>query len=241
MEIKDKFKLIDKNIFNLKNLENENTKNKDEIEVISDKINKLEKDLLTDKNKQKINEDIQLENLENLDDFNNNLNNENELRENKYQEMIKETQNNEIILEKHINEINQKQEDNMNEIFNKLNEFKNQQTLINEKNLKDLDQLNTGISKQIEELENIKRSLKDENANNKIMIEQKIEKLEKEINEWLEFSKKMDELMEQNMEENNNKLIEINNQMNNFKQNVSEKLKETKIYIDTVLENYSRN
>ena len=155
--------------------------------------------------------------------------------------MIKETQNNEINLEKHIKEINQKQDYNMNEIFNKLNEFKKQQTFINEKNLKEIDQLTIGISKQIEELENIKRSLRDENANNRIIIEQRIDKLEKEINEWMEFSKKMDELMLKNMEESNNKLIEINKQVDNFKQNVSEKLKETKKYIDSVLENYSRN
>ena len=241
LEIKSKFKLIDKNIFNLKGLENNNSKIKEEIKIISDKIIKLEKDLLSNKDNKQVMEDMQLENLEKLDNFNKNLNNENELRENKYQEMIKEAEKNEKTIENHINEINQKQEDNVAEIFNKLKEFRNQQALINEKNKKELEQLNKGISKQIEEFENIKRSLMNETGNNKILLEKRIDKLEKEISDWVELSKKLEELMELDMEENNKKLQEMNNQINTLKQNVGEKLKETKIYIDTILETFSKN
>ena len=241
LEIKSKFKLIDKNIFNLKGLENNNSKIKEEIKIISDKIIKLEKDLLSNKDNKQVMEDIQLENLERLDNFNKNLNNENELRENNYQEMIKEAEKNEKTIENHINEINQKQEDNVAEIFNKLKEFRNQQALINEKNKKELEQLNKGISKQIEEFENIKRSLMNETGNNKILLEKRIDKLEKEISDWVELSKKLEELMELDMEENNKKLQEMNNQINTLKQNVGEKLKETKIYIDTILETFSKN
>ena len=63
----------------------------------------------------------------------------------------------------------------------------------------------------------------------------------KEFSSIEALSKKMDELIELNMEDNNKKLEDINNQVITFKQNVSDKLKDTKIYIDTILENYSRN
>ena len=73
------------------------------------------------------------------------------------------------------------------------------------------------------------------------MIGKRIDNLEKEIDEWLEFSKKMDKLMEQNLEENNGKLQDINNQINNLRQTFNDKLKEMKNYIDSTLENYFVN
>ena len=129
----------------------------------------------------------------------------------------------------------------MNEILNKINEFKKQQSFINEQNKKDLEELNKGIKKQIDEFENIKRSLQDDNDDNKILIENKIDSLENEVNKWLEISKRLKELIERYMEENKNKLEEINKQINIFKLNITEKLKETKKYIDSILANYSRN
>ena len=129
----------------------------------------------------------------------------------------------------------------MNEILNKINEFKKQQSFINEQNNKDLEQLNKGIKKQIDEFENIKRSLQDDNDDDKILIENKIDSLENEVNKWLEISKRLKELIERYMEENKNKLEEINKQVDIFKLNITEKLKETKKYIDSILANYSRN
>lgn len=242
IQIKDKFKLIDKNIFNLKSLENNTINNKNDIESLINKIDKLEKDLILNKDKKSLNDDLQLENLESFDKFNNKLNNENEIREDKYQELIKETRNNENMIENQINEISKKQDYNMNEIFDKLNEFKKQQIIINEKNKIEIDQLNKGISEQIKEFENIKKSIKKENENNnKKMLEKRLDDLENEINGWLEFSKKIDELIEQNMKENNLKLEEINLQMNKFRQNVSDNLKETKTYIDKTIEAFIVN
>ena len=223
-------------------MESNNQKNKNEIEIISDKINKLEKDLLLNKNKKEDIDDLRLDSLESLDLFNNQVNKDKESRENKFQELINEAQNNEQLVENKINELNQNQDNNMIEISNKLNEFKKQQEIINEQNMKEMDQLNKGISEQIKEFESIKRSLMNEkNNNNKIMMEKRIDNLEKEIDEWLEFSKKMDKLMEQNMEENNGKLQDINNQINNLSQTVNDKLKEMKKYIDITFENYFVN
>ena len=196
IQIKDKFKLIDKNIFNLKSLENNTMNNKNDIELLNNKIDKMEKDLILNKDKKSLNDDLQLENQESFDKFNNKLNNENEIREDKYQELIKETRNNENMIENQINEISKKQDYNMNEIFDKLNEFKKQQIIINEKNKIEIDQLNKGISEQIKEFENIKKSIKKENENNnKKMLEKRLDDLENEINGWLEFSKKIDELL----------------------------------------------
>ena len=177
-------------------MESNNQKNKNEIEIISDKINKLEKDLLLNKNKKEDIDDLRLDSLESLDLFNNQVNKDKESRENKFQELINEAQNNEQLVENKINELNQNQDNNMIEISNKLNEFKKQQEIINEQNMKEMDQLNKGISEQIKEFESIKRSLMNEkNNNNKIMMEKRIDNLEKEIDEWLEFSKKMDKLI----------------------------------------------
>ena len=236
IQIKDKFKLLDKNLFDINGLESNNQKNKIEIEIISEKINKLEKDLSLNKNKKEDIDDLRLDSIESLDLFNNQVNKDKESREIKYQELIKEAQNNESFIENKINELNQNQDNNMNEITNKLNEFKKQQDIINEQNTKEMDQLNKGISDQIKEFESIKRSLIDEKNNNKIMIGKRIDNLEKEIDEWLEFSKKMDKLMEQNFEENNGKLQDINNQINNLRQTFNDKLKEMKNYIDTTSE-----
>ena len=241
-QIKDKFKIIDKNIFNLHSLEMHNINNKKEIEIINEKVDKLEKDLLVDKNVINKNDELQLENIESLDKFNNKLSNENELRQNRYSDLIKETKNNEVSIENQINEINKNLEKNMNEIINKLNEYKNQQIKENEQNMKDLEKINKGISAQIEEFENIKRSIKGNNGNdNKKLLERRLDSLETEINGWFDFSIKMDELIQQNMEENNIKLEEINNKMNIFRQNVSNKLKETKQYIDTTLDSLAIN
>ena len=241
--IKDKFKLLDKNISNLNKLENINVENKKEIEIINDRINKLENDLMLNKTNNNNNEidNLQLESLESLDNFNNKVNKENEIRENKYKELIKETQNNEMILENHINEINQKQEYNINEITNKLNEFKKQQFMLNEQNMKNIEQLNHGISEQIREYENIKQSLESnfDNNNNKKILETKINNLEREVDEWLEFSKKIDQLMVENMEKNLEKIEEINGQMKNFRENVNNQFKEMKIYIDKTIDNFS--
>ena len=186
-------------------------------------------------------DNLQLESLESLDNFNNKVNKENEIRENKYKELIKETQNNEMILENHINEINQKQEYNINEITNKLNEFKKQQFMLNEQNMKNIEQLNHGISEQIREYENIKQSLESDlnNNNNKKILETRINNLEREVDEWLEFSKKIDQLMVENMEENLEKIEEINSQMKNFRENVNNQFKEMKIYIDKTIDNFS--
>ena len=104
-----------------------------------------------------------------------------------------------------------------------------------------MEQLNKGISEQIKEIESIKRSLNDNKSNNKIIIEKRINDLEKEIDEWLEYSKKLDKLIEQNMKENEEKLKDINNQTIKFRQEVNDKFKEMKSYIDTTLENYSAN
>ena len=243
--IKDKFKLLDKNISNLNKLENINVENKKEIEIINDRINNLENDLMLNKTNENNNnneiDNLQLESLESLDNFNNKVNKENEIRENKYKELIKETQNNEMILENHINEINQKQEYNINEITNKLNEFKKQQFMLNEQNMKNIEQLNHGISEQIREYENIKQSLESDlnNNNNKKILETRINNLEREVDEWLEFSKKIDQLMIENMEENLEKIEEINSQMKNFRENVNNQFKEMKIYIDKTIDNFS--
>jgi len=241
--IKDKFKLLDKNISNMNKLENINVENKKEIEIINDRINKLENDLMLNKTNNNNNEidNLQLESLESLDNFNNKVNKENEIRENKYKELIKETQNNEMLLENHINEINQKQEYNINEITNKLNEFKKQQFMLNEQNMKNIEQLNHGISEQIREYENIKQSLESnfDNNNNKKILETKINNLEREVDEWLEFSKKIDQLMVENMEKNLEKIEEINGQMKNFRENVNNQFKEMKIYIDKTIDNFS--
>ena len=243
--IKDKFKLLDKNISNLNKLENINVENKKEIEIINDRINNLENDLMLNKANENNNnneiDNLQLESLESLDNFNNKVNKENEIRENKYKELIKETQNNEMILENHINEINQKQEYNINEITNKLNEFKKQQFMLNEQNMKNIEQLNHGISEQIREYENIKQSLESnfDNNNNKKILETRINNLEREVDEWLEFSKKIDQLMVENMEENLEKIEEINSQMKNFRENVNNQFKEMKIYIDKTIDNFS--
>ena len=243
--IKDKFKLLDKNISNLNKLENINVENKKEIEIINDRINNLENDLMLNKTNENNNnneiDNLQLESLESLDNFNNKVNKENEIRENKYKELIKETQNNEMILENHINEINQKQEYNINEITNKLNEFKKQQFMLNEQNMKNIEQLNHGISEQIREYENIKQSLESnfDNNNNKKILETKINNLEREVDEWLEFSKKIDQLMVENMEKNLEKIEEINGQMKNFRENVNNQFKEMKIYIDKTIDNFS--
>ena len=243
--IKDKFKLLDKNISNLNKLENINVENKKEIEIINDRINNLENDLMLNKTNENNNnneiDNLQLESLESLDNFNNKVNKENEIRENKYKELIKETQNNEMILENHINEINQKQEYNINEITNKLNEFKKQQFMLNEQNMKNIEQLNHGISEQIREYENIKQSLESDlnNNNNKKILETRINNLEREVDEWLEFSKKIDQLMVENMEENLEKIEEINSQMKNFRENVNNQFKEMKIYIDKTIDNFS--
>ena len=243
--IKDKFKLLDKNISNLNKLENINVENKKEIEIINDRINNLENDLMLNKTNENNNnneiDNLQLESLESLDNFNNKVNKENEIRENKYKELIKETQNNEMILENHINEINQKQEYNINEITNKLNEFKKQQFMLNEQNMKNIEQLNHGISEQIREYENIKQSLESDfdNNNNKKILETRINNLEREVDEWLEFSKKIDQLMVKNMEENLEKIEEINSQMKNFRENVNNQFKEMKIYIDKTIDNFS--
>ena len=243
--IKDKFKLLDKNISNMNKLENINVENKKEIEIINDRINNLENDLMLNKTKENNNnneiDNLQLESLESLDNFNNKVNKENEIRENKYKELIKETQNNEMILENHINEINQKQEYNINEITNKLNEFKKQQFMLNEQNMKNIEQLNHGISEQIREYENIKQSLESDfdNNNNKKILETRINNLEREVDEWLEFSKKIDQLMVENMEENLEKIEEINSQMKNFRENVNNQFKEMKIYIDKTIDNFS--
>ena len=243
--IKDKFKLLDKNISNLNKLENINVENKKEIEIINDRINNLENDLMLNKTNENNNnneiDNLQLESLESLDNFNNKVNKENEIRENKYKELIKETQNNEMILENHINEINQKQEYNINEITNKLNEFKKQQFMLNEQNMKNIEQLNLGISEQIREYENIKQSLESDlnNNNNKKILETRINNLEREVDEWLEFSKKIDQLMVENMEENLEKIEEINSQMKNFRENVNNQFKEMKIYIDKTIDNFS--
>ena len=129
----------------------------------------------------------------------------------------------------------------MNEILNEINEFKKQQSFINDQNKNELEQLNKGIKKQIDEFENIKRSLQDDNDDDKILIENKIDSLENEVNKWLEISKRLKELIERYMEENKNKLEEINKQVDIFKLNITEKLKETKKYIDSILANYSRN
>ena len=104
-----------------------------------------------------------------------------------------------------------------------------------------MEQLNKGISEQIKEIESIKRSLNDNKSNNKIIIEKRINDLEKEIDEWLEYSKKLDKLIEQNMKENEEKLKDSNNQTIKFRQEVNDKFKEMKSYIDTTLENYSAN
>ena len=145
-----------------------------------------------------------------------------------------------MILENHINEINQKQEYNINEITNKLNEFKKQQFMLNEQNMKNIEQLNHGISEQIREYENIKQSLEsDLNNNNKKILETRINNLEREVDEWLEFSKKIDQLMIENMEENLEKIEEINSQMKNFRENVNNQFKEMKIYIDKTIDNFS--
>ena len=243
--IKDKFKLLDKNISNMNKLENINVENKKEIEIINDRINNLENDLMLNKTNENNNnneiDNLQLESLESLDNFNNKVNKENEIRENKYKELIKETQNNEMILENHINEINQKQEYNINEITNKLNEFKKQQFMLNEQNMKNIEQLNHGISEQIREYENIKQSLESnfDNNNNKKILETKINNLEREVDEWLEFSKKIDQLMVENMEKNLEKIEEINGQMKNFRENVNNQFKEMKIYIDKTIDNFS--
>ena len=243
--IKDKFKLLDKNISNMNKLENINVENKKEIEIINDRINNLENDLMLNKTNENNNnneiDNLQLESLESLDNFNNKVNKENEIRENKYKELIKETQNNEMILENHINEINQKQEYNINEITNKLNEFKKQQFMLNEQNMKNIEQLNHGISEQIREYENIKQSLESDlnNNNNKKILETRINNLEREVDEWLEFSKKIDQLMVENMEENLEKIEEINSQMKNFRENVNNQFKEMKIYIDKTIDNFS--
>ena len=206
-----------------------------------EKVDKLEKDLILNKKDNDEIEVLQTENLESLDNFNNKVAHENETRENQYQEIVKESQNNNLILENKINDLNQNQEKNINEISNKLIEFKKQQIIINEQNNKEMDQLNKGISEQIKELDSIKRSLANDKDNNKIVIEKRIDELEKEINEWLEYSKKLDKLMEQNMKENETKLKDINNQMINLKQDVNDKFKEMKIYVDATLENYSAN
>ena len=243
--IKDKFKLLDKNISNLNKLENINVENKKEIEIINDRINNLENDLMLNKTNENNNnneiDNLQLESLESLDNFNNKVNKENEIRENKYKELIKETQNNEMILENHINEINQKQEYNINEITNKLNEFKKQQFMLNEQNMKNIEQLNHGISEQIREYENIKQSLESDfdNNNNKKILETRINNLEREVDEWLEFSKKIDQLMVENMEKKKKKIEEINSQMKNFRENVNNQFKEMKIYIDKTIDNFS--
>ena len=83
--------------------------------------------------------------------------------------------------------------------------------------------------------------MNDNKSNNKIIIEKRINDLEKEIDEWLEYSKKLDKLIEQNMKENEEKLKDINNQTIKFRQEVNDKFKEMKSYIDTTLENYSAN
>ena len=106
--------------------------------------------------------------------------------------------------------------------------------------MKDLEKLNKGIAEQMDELENIKRSLKDDN-NNKIIIEKKLENLEKGYNDLKDISKYLNESIERYIEENTNKLEDINKQMENFKFNITESIKETKKDVDKILENYSRN
>ena len=153
--------------------------------------------------------------------------------------MIKESQNNNLMIENKIKELNQNQEMSLNEISNKLEDYKKQQIIINEQNNKEMEQLNKGISEQIKEFESIKRSLLDDKSNNKKMVEKRIDNLGKEIDEWLEYSKKLHNLMEKNMEENETKLKDINNQMIDFRQDVNVKFNEMKMYVDTTLENYS--
>jgi hypothetical protein len=102
LQIKNKFKLVDKNIYNLNNLEKNNKTNEIEIQLIKEKIDKLEKDLLLNKNETDEVNELQTENLTSLENFNSKVINENESRENLYQEMIKESQNNNLMIENKI-------------------------------------------------------------------------------------------------------------------------------------------
>ena len=239
VKIKKDFKIVDKNIANIQILENKNFKNQKEIEKINDEIKILEENIK--KNKEEV-DNFELENLGDLDNFNNKINNIKESKDNSLKELVKEEENSESKFENLIKEFNQKQENDINNFINKLNEIKNEQIIVNQQNMKEIDDLNKNISEKMNEFENIKRSLGNENNdNNKALIEKRIDNLNREIDDLIEFSKKMHILMEQNMAENNSKFDEINEQIDIFKQTISEKLKETKKYIDTTLENISKN
>ena len=171
--------------------------------------------------------------------INNKINDKNEYKENKYNELINEENNNKKDIAFQINDLKLKEQNNMQCLENKLNEFKNKQIEINNQNKQIIDHLNRKINEQINELGNIKKNINN-NDNNPI-IDKKIDDLEKKIKQLEEFAGKIDILMNNNKEEAYKKFEQINMWFQNSKKKISTKINELKNYLDENYENLQKS
>ena len=219
-QIKTKFKTIDLNIAKIKGIEQNNLNNQKKINDINNIILKFER--MISNNKDNIN-DLK---KDSLNDFDNKINEKIDLKQNELADLVIDNDENSLDLQ--INELNQKEKENKETLENKLNDFKNNQIKINQKNKKEIETINQRLKQEINEFGNIKKSIGE---NNNPEIQKKIISLEKQLESLKESSDKMEKLIENNNQEITEKFKLINDWISNFSNNVNQKLSQ--------LENFS--
>ena len=173
---------------------------------------------------------MQRESLQKLEEERNKANIINDI---KYKELIEEHQNKNIFYNKKIEELSNKEKENIERIEKELNYIKEEQKEINKLNMNKIEELDKKLK---EKNDNVKNSgINEEQPKTDKNYDDKIENLEKQIGQLNEFAKKISELSEQNQVKVDNNIKAINDWMNDFKQTVQKNLKNLKFYVDKKL------
>ena len=183
------------------------------------------------------------ENYENFENLNNKINQiENVITNNKSGNLNDNAGNsasNDLILAK-INELSNNTNQNLKNIENKLNDFINEQNIINDKNKEEITDIKIKLNEIINENEILQNNEKKNNLlNQDEKLEIRLNELENKVLDLSEMAQKLDKLNDKNQKEIKEKFDEVTCWVVDFKNKMNGTLSNMKNYIDQKVGNNS--